>query len=286
MGCGRSAGCEILGMILLQLTALCIVLIYVLYHAAGRAEGVGFLSKASIVSMACWLTEETSIRFYGFYSYNPSWSLFLGHVPLLIILIWPVLIHSSWDLASQLSSQWPKLKHLAAGTLVCTDALLIEPIAVNADLWAWNEPGIFHVPPIGILGWGILAFFCTLFFENRTPPSTPTRRIGWTLLVPVIGTHALLLAIWWGALRWINMDVPSVPMAVVAWVVSMVLTLTILQQGTGRHIKKRTLLLRVPASLFFLVLLLSNVGGAEILVIYVLASVPPYITIMVQQYRP
>jgi hypothetical protein len=272
-------------MILLQLTALCIVLIYVLFLTVGQTGAARFLSKASLVSIACWITEETCIRFYEFYSYNPSWSLFLGHVPLLIVLIWPVLIHSSWDLASQLSSQRPKLKHLAAGALVCTDALLIEPIAVNADLWVWSEPGIFHVPPVGILGWGILAFFCTLFFNKGAPPSTPTRHIGLSLLVPVIGTHVLLLGIWWVALRWINMDVPSVPMAVVAWVVSMVLTLFILRQGTGRYIKKKTLLLRVPASLFFVVLLLSNLGGAEILVVYVLASTPPYITIMVQQYR-
>ena len=272
-------------MILLQLTALCIVLIYVLFLTVGQAGAAGFLSKVSIVSMACWITEETCIRFYGFYSYNPSWSLFLGHVPVLIILIWPVLIHSSWDLASQLSSQRPKLIPLAAGALVCTDALLIEPVAVNADLWAWSEPGIFHVPPIGVLGWGILAFLCTLFFEKGTPPSTPKRRNGLTLVVPVIGTHVLLLGIWWGALRWINMDVPSVPMAGVAWVLSIVLTLTFLRQGTGRHLKKKTLLLRVPASLFFLVLLVSNAGGAEILVVYVLASAPPYITIMVQQYR-
>ena len=107
-------------MILLQLTALCIVLIYVLFLTVGQAGAAGFLSKVSIVSMACWITEETCIRFYGFYSYNPSWSLFLGHVPVLIILIWPVLIHSSWDLASQLSSQWPKLIPLAAGALVCS----------------------------------------------------------------------------------------------------------------------------------------------------------------------
>lgn len=272
-------------MILLQLAALSIVFIYVLFHTIFQAGAARFLAKAAVVSVACWITEETCIRFYGFYSYNPSWSLFLGHVPILIILIWPVLIHSSWDLASQLSSQRPKLIPLATGALVCTDALLIEPVAVNAGLWAWSEPGIFHVPPIGILGWGVFAFFCTLFFEKTTPPSTHKKPIGWILAVPVIGTHVFLLGIWWGALRWINGDVPSVPLAAVAWVVSMVLTLIILRQGTGRHIKKKTLLLRIPASLFFLVLLVSNAGGAEILVVYVLASIPPYITIMVQQYQ-
>jgi hypothetical protein len=234
--------------------------------------------------VACWITEETCIRFYGFYTYNPSWSLFIGHVPILIILIWPVLIHSSWDLASQLSSQQSKLNPLAAGALVCTDALLIEPVAVNAGLWTWSEPGIFHVPPIGILGWGVFAFFCTLFFEKGAPRSNSISHIGWILVVPVIGTHVLLLGIWWGGFRWINGDIPSVAVAGVAWLVSMLLTLIILRRGTGKNINKKTLLLRIPASLFFLVLLILNAGGAVILVVYVLASIPPYITIMVQQY--
>jgi hypothetical protein len=272
-------------MILLQLTALSIVVIYVLFHTISQAGAARFLSRAFVVSVACWITEETCIRFYGFYSYNPSWSLFLGHIPILIILIWPVLIHSSWDLASQLSSQRPKLTPLSTGALVCADAFLIEPVAVNAGLWAWSEPGIFHVPPIGILGWGIFAFFCTLFFERKSPPSNSKKHIGWILVVPVIGTHVLLLGIWWGALRWINGDVPSVLVAGVAWVLSILFTLNILRQGTGKHIKKKTLLSRIPASLFFLVLLFSNASGKEVLLLYVLASVPPYITIMVQQYR-
>jgi len=272
-------------MVFLQLTALCIVLTYVLFHTVGQAGAARFLFKATIISIACWITEETCIRFYGFYSYNPSWSLFLGHVPVLIILIWPVLIHSTWDLASQLSGQRPNLKPLAAGALVCTDALLIEPVAVNAGLWTWSEPGIFHVPPIGIIGWGVFALFCTLFFEKGTTKSTLKRRTGLALVVPVIGTHVLLLGIWWGALRWVNMDLPSVPMTGVAWIVSMLLTIFILRHGTGKNIKKMTLLLRIPASLFFLVLLISNAGGAEMLVVYVFASIPPYITIMVQQYR-
>ena len=272
-------------MILLELTALGIVLLYVLSCTIGQAGSLRLLSRLCMVSIACWITEETCIRFYGFYSYSPTWSLFLGHVPILIILIWPVLIHSSWNLASQLLNKQTKLLPLAAGGMVFTDALLIEPIAVNAGLWSWSEPGIFHVPPIGILGWGIFAFLCTLFFKKGISPNALKKRDGFLLVFPVIATHALLLAIWWGGLRWINMDVPSAPVAGVAWTLSIVMTLTILRRGTGRHVRKKTLLLRVPASLFFLVLLLSNAAGSGILIVYLLASVPPYITLMVQQYR-
>jgi hypothetical protein len=271
-------------MILLQLAALGIVLLYVLSCTVGQAGSVRLLSRFCMVSVACWITEETCIRFYGLYSYSSTWSLFLGHVPILIILIWPVLIHSSWNLASQLLNKQTKLLPLAAGGVVFTDALLVEPVAVNAGLWSWSEPGIFHVPPIGILGWGIFAFLCTLFFQKETSPNA-SKKEALLLVFPAIATHALLLGIWWGGLRWISMDVPSALMAGVAWTLSIVMTLTFLRRGTGRHVKKKTLFLRVPAALFFLVLLISNARGSGLLIVYVLASVPPYITLMVQQYR-
>jgi uncharacterized membrane protein len=272
-------------MILLQLAALGIVLLYVLSCTVGQAGSLRLLSRLCMVSVACWITEETCIRFYGFYSYSPTWSLFLGHVPILIILIWPPLIHSSWNLASQLLNKQTRLLPLAAAGVVFTDALLIEPVAVNAGLWSWSEPGIFHVPPIGILGWGIFAFLCTLFFQKGTSRNASKKQEALILVFPVIATHALLLGIWWGGLRWISMDVPSALMVGAAWILSIVVTLTFLRRGTGRHVKKKTLLLRVPAALFFLVLLISNARGSGMLIVYILASVPPYITLMVQQYR-
>ena len=45
---------------------------------------------------------------------------------------------------------------LVGALIVLADASLIEPVAVASNLWAWTEPGLFAVPPIGILGWAIM----------------------------------------------------------------------------------------------------------------------------------
>ncbi len=271
-------------MLPLQLTAFALVTFYILFRIIDQAEPKPFLSRFAIVAAACWIAEESCILLYKFYGYSPSWRLFLDRVPLLIILIWPVIIHSAWDLASQLLRPGHKFVPLAAGALVCTDAALIEPVAVNAGLWFWNEPGIFHVPPIGILGWGYFAFFCTLMFQRTIPPNRSKGRALLLLLFPIFGTHLLLLGTWWGALRWVHTIVNPTLAVGTVWVVSLTLVFMILRRGTGRRVEKKALLLRLPAALFVFLLLVLNAGGSALLVIYALAFVPPYLTLMAQQY--
>jgi hypothetical protein len=269
----------------LQLTALALVAFYILFRIIDQAEPKQFLARFALVAVACWVAEESCILLYKFYGYNVSWSLFLDQVPLLIILIWPVIIHSALDLASQLLRPGHKFVPLAAGAIVCTDAALIEPVAVNAGLWSWNEPGIFHVPPIGILGWGYFAFCCTLMLQRAIRPKRSKGRALLLLLFPIFGTHLLLLGTWWGALRWVNTSANPTVAVVGVWALSVALVYTILRRGTGRHVEKKTLLLRLPAALFVFLLLVLNAGGSGLLVVYALAFVPPYLTLMAQQYR-
>lgn len=271
-------------MLLLQLTALALVAFYVVFRIIDQAEPRQFLTRLALVSVACWIAEESCILLYKFYGYSPSWSLFLDQVPLLIILIWPVIIHSAWDLASQLLRPAHKFVPLAAGAIVCTDAALLEPVAVNAGLWSWNAPGIFHVPPIGILGWGYFAFCCTLMLQRVIRPNQSK---GGALLLPlvsVIGAHLLLLVTWWGALRWVSTSANNMVAVGAVWVLSLALVYTILRRGTGRRVERKALLLRLPAALFVFLLLVLNPGGSGLLVIYALAFAPPYLTLMAQQY--
>jgi hypothetical protein len=272
-------------MLLLQLTALALVAFYVVFRILDQGEPKGFLATYALVSVACWIAEQSCILLYRFYSYSPSWSLFLDQVPLLIILIWPVIIHSAWDLASQLLHPEHKFVPLAAGAIVCTDAALLEPVAVNAALWSWNEPGVFDVPPIGILGWGYFASCCSFVFQWSTRPN---RSKGWALLLllgAVVATHLLLLGSWWGVLRWVNTSANTMIAVGVVWVLSVTLVYTILRRGTGRRVKRKALLLRLPAALFVFLLLVLNASGSGLLVVYALAFVPPYLTLMAQQYR-
>ena len=270
---------------LLQLTALALVAFYILFRIIDQAEPKQFLARFLLVAVACWVAEESCILLYKFYGYNRSWSLFLDQVPLLIILIWPVIIHSALELASQLLHPEHKFVPLAAGAIVCSDAALIEPVAVNAGLWSWSEPGIFHVPPIGILGWGYFAFCSTLMLQRAKRRDRSKGRTLLLLIFPIFGTHLLLLGTWWGALRWVNTTLNPLVAVGAAWIFSVALVYIILRRGTGRHVEKKTLLLRLPAALFVFLLLLLNAGGSGLLVVYALAFVPPYLTLMAQQYK-
>jgi hypothetical protein len=272
-------------MLLLQLTALALVLFYVLFRLIDQAQPRKFLARFALVSVACWMAEESCILLYKFYTYDPSWSLFLDQVPLLIILIWPVIIHSAWDLASQLLHPGHKCVPLAAGAIVFTDAALLEPVAVNAGLWSWNEPGIFHVPVIGILGWGYFAFCCTFMLERTGRPNSSKGGALLLLLAAVVGTHLMLFTSWWGALRWVSGFDNNLVAVGAVWVFSIALVYRILRRGTGRRVQRKALLLRLPAALFVFLLLVLNAGGSGLLVIYALAFVPPYLTMMAQQYR-
>jgi hypothetical protein len=272
-------------MLLLELAALAFVGLYVLYRAIHEARPRTFLLRLLLISIACWMSEESSIRLYHFYSYSPTWGLFLGRVPVLIILIWPVIIHSAWDLASQLLHSKRKFIPLAAAAIVCTDASLIEPVAVNAGLWSWTQPGIFDVPPIGILGWAYFAFLCVLLLETGREEVGSKRYALLILVCPLIATHLLLIATWWVALRWINIPMNPAAVAGVAWAISFMLVCRILKRRTGMRVKKKALLLRLLAALFVFALLALNAGGSGLLVLYVVAFAPPYLMLMAQQYR-
>jgi hypothetical protein len=69
-----------------------------------------------------------------------------------------------------------------------------------------------------------------------------------------------------------------------AWILSLALVYTILRRGTGRRVQRKALLLRLPAALFVFLLLVLNASGSGLLVVYALAFVPPYLTLMSQQY--
>ena len=273
-----------MNVLLLELAALPIIACYVLFRALSDPRPRQFLIRLLLIVAAGWIAEESAVMLFGFYEYNPCWNLFLLHVPITVILVWPAVVHSAWDLASQLKIERKRFVPLATAAIVFTDASLIEPIAVNAGLWVWHQPGLFGVPPVGIFGWAFFAFFCTRGMEKEHS------RTGWThhglisLLVPVVGTHLLLFVTWWSALRWINRPVDPKVGIILVWALSFLLVSIIIRRKPGAWVEKKTLLLRLPATLLVFTLLALNIGPAGELLLYTLAFVPPYLTLMAQQY--
>ncbi len=163
------------------------------------------------VALTAWVGEQSCISAYRAYAYADGWWLKLGDVPLLIPLIWPMVVLSAREVVMVL---WPGLtrrqRAAAVGLLVFIDASLMEIIAVSAGLWSWTLPNYFDVPLIGIIGWGFFGVAASWWLDGERPLR---QRL---LLLPVftIGvTHALLIATWWGALRWVLRD-PWPPEAV------------------------------------------------------------------------
>ncbi len=250
----------------LELVCAAIVTLY----AVARRDA---LPQLLLLAVAGFIGEDSVIRAYGFYSYSPRWDLFVDRVPLLIALIWPVVIHSAWSLARRLGprGRWAPL--IGAG-LVLADASFIEPIAVHAGLWSWTEPGLFAVPPIGILGWAYFAGAAMLCLERARPLAA--------VVAAPLATHVLLVTTWWGAFRWLSRPLPAWPLVAVTWVVLGTLAVWALRlrPGRGSPAFRKELLLRGPGAAFFFVLLFMSARDQPSLCIYSAAFAPPYLALL------
>lgn len=240
-------------MIPLELACFAILAAYFVAH---RREP-GLLRDAALVGCASLVGEDSVIRAYGFYAYAGGWHLRVDQVPLLVPTIWAPVVLSARAVAGAIApGASPAREAALVGALVTFDAFLIEPIAVRAGLWAWSEPGVFTVPVIGIVGWGLFAAAVTWLMRRWDGP----RR--W-LAVPlsVLATHALLLASWWGALRWVARGaLPWTACAAVLAVATGVYTAAVWRRGAT--LPWRELVPRAVATGFFAVLLAPRVDVA------------------------
>lgn len=272
-------------MIALQLTCVAIVALYVATRLvrASAAERGPFVRRFVLLTVASWLAENTVIHAYGFYYYSPRWSLFVDQLPLMIVLIWPVVIDSAAVLARRIvgpGARRPWAAPALAAAIVLADASLIEPIAVRAGLWRWTEPGLFAVPPIGILGWAIFAAAALAVFAEVDRGRRPAWVDGLIVLVAPAVSHVVLVALWWILFRWINVTVPAWPTVALAWLVLAGLAVVAWRRQLRTQIPLAELLVRVPAAAFFFVLL--GLYGRELpaLVAYALAFAPPYLALL------
>jgi len=249
-------------MLALELTCAVIVAVY----AFARRDALGELA---LLAVAGFLGEDSVIRAYGFYFYSPRWHLFLDKVPLLIFVIWPIVIHSAWSLARRLGPR--ATAPLLGAAIVLADASLIEPIAVHAGLWTWTEPGLFAVPPIGIIGWAYFAGAAMVCLERNRPVAA--------VVVAPLATHAMLVASWWLAFKWLSRPLPAWPFVIAAWIVLGAVAVAALRVP-GRREFRKDLLLRGPGAAFFFVLLVLYGRDLPALCVYSVAFAPPYLALL------
>jgi hypothetical protein len=266
-----------------QVTCVVVVALYWavrLARAGTAAERGRVASRLALLAVAGWVGEDTVIRAYGFYGYAPSWSLVLDRAPLLVACIWPIVIDSASQLARRIA---PGRVVLAAAALVLADAALIEPISVRAGLWAWTRPGVFAVPPIGVVGWAMFAGAAVAYFDALDRRRAPRWMDAGVIVVAPLATHAMLLAAWWGALKWASAPLSEWAAVAAAWVASAALAWTALRRRVGARVPRAELLVRVPGAAVFFVLLFVSVErtlASVALVTWTLAFVPPYLALV------
>ena len=221
------------------------------------AEDRGPLAlRLALLACAAWIGEASCVRGYGFYRYAlPSeggpWRLWLDVVPLVVVLTWPVVIHSAWELARSLS---PAKGVWLCALLVLADASLIEPIAVAVGLWSWSEPGPFQVPLVGVLGWGVFTLWAA-FALGRLERARAAHQRAWPwalgLVAAGLWVHVPLLALWWGGLRWL--PAPSETLAL--GLVAPLSVAALIALARGPRAERGALWLRAPGAGFFFLLL-------------------------------
>lgn len=268
-------------MIGLELACVAIVAIYVSIRLWVEPARMRLAGRFLLLMSASWLAENTVIHAYHFYQYSPAWSLFVDRVPLLIVLIWPVVIISAWDLLRGLAGHGGPRVALAAAALVFVDAYVMEPIAVQSGLWSWNAPGLFRVPPIGVLGWSFFTASVLLVLDWADRRRATRRSAsGWVDLLALpaslVAVHGLLLASWWSALRWVSGTIPAWIGVALAWALCLAGSGVALRSPAAARLARRDLLLRIPAAGFFFVLLGLHGLHNRPLVAYTVAFALPY----------
>lgn len=208
------------------------------------------LRDYAALAIAGWIGEQTCVAWYDFYAYSAAWHGRVGHVPVLIPLIWPLVILSARAVVDALAPGAGWRRPLLVGALVAFDASLVEVIAVRAELWGWAEPGHLGVPVLGILGWGFFAAGAdvALGLRSRARPAA--------LLGALAVTHLLILAAWWGCFRWTVRgalgDVAFVGLGAIA---ALALAAAFAVRRRGRGLPLAVALPRMVAAALFLVTL-------------------------------
>lgn len=253
-----------------ELASIAILSLFLLVMARRGDRMADVLLEVALIAVAAWVGEVSCIRIYGFYQYDAPWTFFIDVMPLLVALIWPFVLVSAREVMGLFFTGRRSLV-LAVAVMVFYDAALIEPIAVRAGLWSWNEPGLFGVPLIGIAGWAYFGALTVGLLDRLKG----WQRL-WVIVLAPAGTHLLLLATWWGGLRWIlRAEIPPAVAAGVALAISTALAVWV--RRTGRRIGLEVMAPRICAAILFFVLLAIRGRDLAPLVVYGVTFAPPYL---------
>jgi hypothetical protein len=150
------------------------------------------------------LFEEPNIRIFKTYHYGEGYALVFGHVPVVIVLAWAVILSTSMQL-----SDGCKLSDVAKaycdGLLAVLLELSLDAIAIRRGYWQWTLPlnaGWFGVPASNLYAWMFAVFFFSLMCRFVRRLYAKRRAfVALDLLVPPVAYLSLLISLVVGTLN-------------------------------------------------------------------------------------
>lgn len=188
------------GFVMLVMLGICI------WHSwlvKGPRQTVAFFLIAWAISWFCEFIGDNYAAFFGHYKYTETLGPRVGHVPILIIVTWSVIIYSAYMLIDWLVNLggerrartwwgrtiWAALLAAGSATMVCAWDMMVDPFATSriwVDVahmkpWWWWEGGPYlrelsvwkgegGVPIGNFVGWWLapfaIVFVFYLFFQK------------------------------------------------------------------------------------------------------------------------
>lgn len=154
---------------------LMVLAVYAGYRAFGRKAALFFVAGAVLWTS---MIENFGVA-EGSYTYYtqagllgrgyPGYFLWIGLVPFWVEAGWIAVVFTLFILFHQvlLKGRSPWLQALFTGLLAVDMDLVIDPVAVANNLWAWAERSVYAlgVPVDNWVGWFVVVFFFDVLFN-------------------------------------------------------------------------------------------------------------------------
>lgn len=107
---------------------------------------------------------KTSLLF-GSYQYGKSLGFSIAGVPIIIGLNWLIIVISSVSIVRRLKIEHHLVCAFLSALLCVVMDYLIEPVAIQYDMWSWNNDGI---PLYNYICWFAFSFVFTLIYIRQS----------------------------------------------------------------------------------------------------------------------
>ena len=187
------------------------------------------VAALALVAGATLLIEAVGVEtglIFGDYHYSDALWPKIGHVPMLILAAWMMMLGPSWAVAETLLPDRVKqgiggragFSAVAAGAITAWD-LYLDPQMTMFGLWQWQWGGLyFGIPLQNFAGWWGTAFLVTFLLRPDGVPRTHLLLVYTiTWLMQAVGLGVMFGRPWPALAGFIGMGLFAVPAWIAEW---------------------------------------------------------------------